>query len=162
MSDLVVISFNDEHQADEVLLTLGRLQADHLIDLEDAAVVVRKQDGKIKIKQTQNLTVAGAVGGGFWGAFFGILFGGPLGFLVVGGTTAAVGALMGKLRDIGVDDDFIKEVGDALEPGSSAIFTLVISSTPDRVLESLQQYQGKVVRTSLSRDSEDALVQALA
>ncbi len=162
MSDLVVISFNDEHMADEVLLTLGRLQADHLIDLEDAAVVVRKQDGKIKIKQTQNLTVAGAVGGGFWGAFFGILFGGPLGFLVVGGTTAAVGALMGKLRDIGVDDDFIKEVGDSLEPGSSAIFTLVISSTPDRVLESLQQYQGKVVRTSLSRDSEDALVQALA
>ncbi len=162
MSDLVVISFNDEHMADEVLLTLGRLQADHLIDLEDAAVVVRKQDGKMKIKQTQNLTVAGAVGGGFWGAFFGILFGGPLGFLVVGGTTAAVGALMGKLRDIGVDDDFIKEVGDALEPGSSAIFTLVISSTPDRVLESLQQYQGKVVRTSLSRDSEDALVQALA
>ncbi len=162
MSDLVVISFNDEHMADEVLLTLGRLQADHLIDLEDAAVVVRKQDGKIKIKQTQNLTVAGAVGGGFWGAFFGILFGGPLGFLVVGGTTAAVGALMGKLRDIGVDDDFIKEVGDALEAGSSAIFTLVISSTPDRVLESLQQYQGKVVRTSLSRDSEDALVQALA
>ena len=162
MSDLVVISFNDEHMADEVLLTLGRLQADHLIDLEDAAVVVRKQDGKMKIKQTQNLTVAGAVGGGFWGAFFGILFGGPLGFLVVGGTTAAVGALMGKLRDIGVDDDFIKEVGDSLEPGSSAIFTLVISSTPDRVLESLQQYQGKVVRTSLSRDSEDALVQALA
>ncbi len=162
MSDLVVISFNDEYQADEVLLTLGRLQADHLIDLEDAAVVVRKQDGKMKIKQTQNLTVAGAVGGGFWGAFFGILFGGPLGFLVVGGTTAAVGALMGKLRDIGVDDDFIKEVGDSLEPGSSAIFTLVISSTPDRVLESLQQYQGKVVRTSLSRDSEDALVQALA
>ncbi len=162
MSDLVVISFNDEHQADEVLLTLGRLQADHLIDLEDAAVVVRKQDGKIKIKQTQNLTVAGAVGGGFWGAFFGILFGGPLGFLVVGGTTAAVGALMGKLRDIGVDDDFIKEVGDSLEPGSSAIFTLVISSTTDRVLESLRQFQGKVVRTSLSRDSEDALVQALA
>lgn len=162
MSDLVVISFNDEHMADEVLLTLGRLQADHLIDLEDAAVVVRKQDGKMKIKQTQNLTLAGAVGGGFWGAFFGILFGGPLGFLVVGGTTAAVGALMGKLRDIGVDDDFIKEVGDSLEPGSSAIFTLVISSTTDRVLESLQQYQGKVVRTSLSRDSEDALVQALA
>ncbi len=162
MSDLVVISFHDEHQADEVLMTLGRLQADHLIDLEDAAVVVRKQDGKLKIKQSMNMTAAGAIGGGFWGALFGLLFGGPLGFLVVGGTTAAVGAVMGKLRDIGVDDDFIKEVGDSLEPGSSAIFTLVISSTTDRVLESLQQYHGKVVRTSLSRDSEDALVQALA
>ncbi len=162
MSDLVVISFNDEHQADEVLLALGRLQADHLIDLEDAAVVVRKQDGKMKIKQSMNLTVAGAVGGGFWGAFFGLLFAGPLGSLVVGGTTAAVGALTGKLRDIGVDDSFIKEVGDSLEPGSSAIFTLVIRATTDRVLESLQQYHGKVVRTSLSRDSEDALVQALA
>ena len=162
MSDLVVISFNDEHMADEVLLTLGRLQAEHLVDLEDAAVVVRKQDGKLKIKQSMNLTAAGAIGSGFWGGLFGLLFGGPLGFLVVGGTTAAVGAVMGKLRDIGVDDNFIKEVGDALEPGTSAIFTLVISATPDRVLESLQQYQGKVIRTSLSRDSEEALVQALA
>ncbi len=162
MSDLVVISFHGEHQADEVLLTLRRLQADHLIDLEDAAVVVRKQDGKLKIKQTQNLTVAGAIGSGFWGALFGLLFAGPLGFLVVGGTTAAVGAIMGKLRDIGVDDDFIKEVGDSLQPGTSAIFTLVINATTDRVMESLEQYQGQVIRTSLSRDTEDALVQALA
>ena len=162
MSDLVVISFNDEHQADEVLLALGRMQGDHLIHLEDAAVVVRKQDGKLRIKQTHHLSVAGAVGSGFWGAFFGLLFGGPLGFLVVGGTTAALGALMGKLRDIGIEDNFIKEVGDLLEPGSSAIFTLVINATPDRVLETLQQYQGKVVRTSLSRDSEEALVQALS
>ncbi len=162
MSDLVVISFDDEYKADEVLLTLGRLQADHLIDLEDAAVVVRKQDGKLRIKQSQNLTAAGAVGGGFWGGLFGLLFAGPLGFLVVGGTGAAIGAVTGKLRDIGIEDNFIKEVAESLEPGSSAIFTLVISGTPDRVLESLQQYQGKVIRTSLSRDSEEDLVQALA
>ena len=161
MSNLVVIGFDDVHTADEVLLTLRRLQHEHLIDLEDAAVVIRQQDGKVKIRQSYNLAGSGAAGGGFWGAFFGLVFAGPLGALAVGGAGAAVGAVTGKLTDIGIEDDFIKEVGNTLQHGSSAIFTLVINSTPDRVLESLNQYQGKVIQTSLSRDSEDALVQAL-
>ena len=110
MSNLVVIGFDDEHTADEVLLTLRRLQQEYLIDLEDAAVVVRQQDGKIKIRQTQNLTGAGAAGGGFWGAFFGLIFAGPLGALAVGGAGAAIGAVTGKLTDIGIEDDFMKEL----------------------------------------------------
>ena len=130
MSNLVVIGFDDEHTADEVLLTLRRLQQEYLIDLEDAAVVVRQQDGKIKIRQTQNLTGAGAAGGGFWGAFFGLIFAGPLGALAVGGAGAAIGAVTGKLTEIGIEDDFMKEVGNTLEPGSSAIFTLVIKVGP--------------------------------
>ena len=162
MSDLVVIGFNDEHKADEVLLTLRRLEHEYLIDMADAAVVVRQQDGKIKIRQTSNLVGAGAASGGFWGAFMGLIFAGPLGALAVGGAGAAIGAVTGKLTDIGIEDDFIREVGNTLQHGSSAIFTLVINSTPDRVLESLNQYQGKVIQTSLSKDSEDALVQALA
>ncbi len=162
MSDLVVIGFNDEHQADEVLLTLRRLQHEYLIDLADAAVVIRQQDGKIKIRQTSNLIGAGAAGGGFWGAFIGLIFAGPLGALVAGGAGAAVGAVGGKLSDIGIEDDFMKEIGNTLEPGSSAIFTLVVNSTPDRVLEALKQFQGKVIQTSLTKDSEEALTEALA
>ena len=165
MSDLVVIAFNDEHKADEVLLTLRRLQHEHLMDLEDAAVVIRHQDGKIKIRQTTSLIGArtGAAGGGFWGAFLGMMFAGPLGALVGGGAGAAVmGAFAGKLSDIGIEDDFMKEVGNTLELGSSAIFTLAFKTTPDQVREAMKQYQGRVIQTSLTKDSEEALIEALA
>jgi len=162
MSNLVVIAFNDEYKADEVLLTLGRLQHDYLLALEDAAVVVRKPDGKIKIKQTSNLIGPAAISGGIWGSLFGLLFAGPLGGLAVGATGATIGAVSAKLRDVGIEDAFIKEVGNALEPGSSAIFALVLRSTPDRVLEALQPYQGRVIQTSLAQEDEDALVAALS
>ena len=82
---------------------------------------------------------SGAAREGFWEAFFGLVFGGPLGALVVGGTAAAVGAVTGKLSDIGIDDNFIKQVAEPW-PGSSAIFPLVIKSTPDRELDALSQY----------------------
>ena len=162
MSNLVVVGFDDEYKADEALLTIARLQNEYLIDLADAAVVVRAKDGKLKIKQTHNLTGAGAASGGFWGAFFGLVFGGPLGALVVGGTGAVVGAVSGKLTDIGIDDNFIQQVAETLEPGTSAIFALVIKSTPDRVLDALSQYHGRVIQSSLSREDEDALVKALS
>ena len=162
MSNLVVIAFNDQHKADEVLLTLGRLKHDYLIALEDAAVVVRKQDGKIKIKQTTNVVGPAAISGGIWGSLFGLLFAGPLGGLAVGATGATIGAVSAKLRDVRINDGFIRDVASALEPGSSAIFALVLRATTARVLEALQPYQGRVIQTSLAQEDEDALVAALS
>ena len=144
------------------MLTIGRLQNEYMIDLADAAVVIRTKDGKVKIRQTHNMTGVGAASGGFWGAFFGLVFAGPLGALVVGGTGAAIGAITGKLKDIGVQDDFMKQVADTLEPGTSAIFAMVIKATPDRVLDALGPYHGRVIQTSLSREAEEALVEALS
>jgi uncharacterized membrane protein len=65
MSDLIVIGFKDEFKADEVLLDLRKLERDYLIALEDAAIVVRNKDGKVKIKQTQELIADGAIEGVF-------------------------------------------------------------------------------------------------
>ena len=131
MSDLIVIGFPDEFKADEVLLDLRKLEREYLIDLEDAAIVVRKKDGKVKIKQTQELVTAGALSGGFWGLLIGLMFFEPmLGILGV-----AVGAFSGALTDIGIDDNFIQELGNTIEPGTSAIFVLVRKSTPDKVLD---------------------------
>ena len=81
---------------------------------------------------------------------------------MVGGTGAAVGAVSGKLRDIGIEDNFIKDVSETLKPGTSAIFALVIRATADRVLDEIRQYQGKVIQTSLSKDDEAELVAALS
>lgn len=158
MSDLIVIGYDDEFKADEVLLTLARLQKEYLIDLEDAAIVIRDKEGKVKIKQAQNLTAVGAVGGGFWGLLVGLLFFQPL-FGVLAG--AAAGALSGALTDIGIDDNFIKDLGSHLEPGTSALFILVRKSTPDKVLAEIKPYGGKVLRTSLSHSDEEALQAAL-
>jgi uncharacterized membrane protein len=158
MSDLIVVGFKDEFKADEVLLDLAKLQREHLIDLDDAVVVVRNQKGKVKIKQTQELVASGALSGGLWGALIGLIFFNPLLGWAVG---AAAGALSGSFTDIGIDDNFIKEVGNTIEPGTSAIFVLVRKATPDKVLEELSQFEGKVIRTSLSKEDEAKLQEAL-
>jgi uncharacterized membrane protein len=154
MSDLIVIAYDDEFKAEEVRLTLAKLQVEHLIELEDAAVVVKDEHGKIKLKQAVNLTGAGAASGGFWGLLIGILFFNPLLGAAVG---AASGALAGAFSDIGVDDNFIRELGETLQPKSSALFVLVRKVTPDKVLEEVSKFGGKVLRTSLSKDEESQL-----
>lgn len=158
MSDLIVVGFDNELKADEVLHKLGELQKEHLVDLEDAVVVIKNEKGKVKIKQAYDLVTTGAVSGGFWGSLIGLLFLHPLLGVTVG---LATGALSGALTDIGINDDFIKELGETLETGTSALFLLVRKATPDKVLEELRPYGGKLLRTSLSKSDEASLKAAL-
>jgi uncharacterized membrane protein len=158
MSDLVVISFDDEHTAFEMRAALAKLQKEYLIEMEDVVVVTKNDKGKVKLHQAVNLTAAGAVGGGFWGMLIGMIFLNPLIGAAIG---AGAGALSGKLRDIGISDDFIKELGQAFQPGTSALFVLVRKATPDKVLEELKGFKGKVIQTSLSKDREEELRQVL-
>ena len=67
MSSLVVVAYPSLYQAEEVRLHLLKMQKEYLVDLEDAVIAVRKQDGKVKLHQLYNLTATGAVGGSFWG-----------------------------------------------------------------------------------------------
>lgn len=154
MADLVVVGYEDEFKAEEVRLTLAKLQKEHLIELEDAAVVVKDQQGKVKLKQAINLVAGGAASGGFWGLLLGTLFFSPLLGAAAG---AAGGALASVFADIGVDDQFMKELGSTLQPGTSALFVLVRKVTPDKVLDEVAKYGGKVLRTSLSKDQEAEL-----
>jgi uncharacterized membrane protein len=89
---------------------------------------------------------------------FGLLFLMPLAGLAIG---AATGAIAGKLTDVGIDDKFIKEVGNQIKPGTSALFLYVVQATTDRVTERLKQYEPTVVRTSLSHDAEEQLRAAM-
>jgi uncharacterized membrane protein len=114
MSTLIVVAFDNETGAFEMRDALGRMQKQQLLKLEDAAVVVRKPDGKVKVKQAVSLVGEGALGGAFWGMLIGILFWMPWLGLAVG---AASGALAYSLADVGVDDGFIKRVGSTIEPG---------------------------------------------
>ncbi len=154
MADLVIVAFDNASGADEVRDAMVQMQKDHIVTLEDAAVVVRKADGKVKVKQATNLVGAGAMGGAFWGMLIGLLFMVPWLGLAIG---ALSGALGGKFTDIGVDDKFIKEVGNTIQPGHSALFLLIRESTPDRLLEELKPYKGTVLKTSLSKENEAKL-----
>jgi uncharacterized membrane protein len=154
MSELIVFAFDNEQGAIDMRDALVGLQKQYLITLDDAAVVVRKQDGKVKVKQAVSLVGAGAMGGAFWGMLIGLLFLAPWLGMAIG---AAAGALGGKLTDVGVDDNFIKEVGATIEPGHSALFLLVRDATPDKVLDEVKKFNPTVLRTSLSAEDEAKL-----
>jgi uncharacterized membrane protein len=159
MSTLVVIGYDNEFKAEEVRLTLRKLQKDYLIDLEDAVVAVKDAKGKVKLHQAVNLTAAGAIGGGFWGSLIGLIFLNPILGAAVGATA---GAVSGALTDVGINDKFMKELAGSLKPGSSALFVLVRKATPDKVLDEVKGTGGKILKTSLSHDDEAKLQAALS
>ena len=156
MADLVAISFPDPSKAFELRARLAELQTEYLIDMEDVVVVTRDDKGKVKLHQAQNLTAAGAVGGSFWGMLIGMLFFNPLAGMAVG---AGAGALSGYFTDLGINDDFMKQIGEDLTPGSAAIFVLVKKATGDKVIDKLKAFAGAghIIQTSLTKTDEDEL-----
>jgi uncharacterized membrane protein len=159
MSQLVVIGYDDQFKAEEVRLKLWKMQKDYLIDLEDAVVAEKNDKGKVKLLQAQSLTANGVLTGGFWGSLIGFIFLNPLLGLAMGATA---GAVTGALSDVGINDKFMKELAESLHPGSSALFVMVRSATPDKVLEELKGTGGKVLKTSLSHEDESRLQKALS
>jgi uncharacterized membrane protein len=160
------VAFPGEDTADQVLNKLQALQKEHLIDLEDACVVVRDRHGKVHVKQAVNLigleAASGGAFGALWGTLIGLLFLNPLAGLLTGAAVGAgAGALSGMLSDYGIDDDFIRSLGETLEPGTSALFILVRRVTLDKVLPELRPFGGKMIHTSLSTEQEARLRRAL-
>src|SRR5215203_5697163 len=101
MSDLVAIAYPDLDTARQVASNLQDAQKAHLISLEDAVIVERQADGKVKLHQP-SLTAAGAAGGALWGGLIGLIFLVPVFGMAIG---AASGALAGRFSDGGVDDE---------------------------------------------------------
>jgi uncharacterized membrane protein len=157
MSNLVAIAYDDEAAAKEVMASLGRLQTEHAIELEDAVLITRDADGKVKLHQG-SMAAAGAAGGALWGGLIGLLFLAPLLGMAVG---AATGGAAGAMTDVGVDDNFMNELGSKLGEGNAAIIILVRRATPDKVLAEIGHFGGHVLQTSLSNEREAELQAAL-
>jgi uncharacterized membrane protein len=162
MSELIVAGFNGQFTADQVLLDLLKMQQVHLIDLDDAAVAVRKSDGTIAIKQTSTLVMADAALGSGCGLLIGAVCLNPLMGTLVGGIVgAAVGKIIKLVEKIGIKEDFINDVADTLTPDSSAIFVLVSKGLSDQVAQELKKFSAKLLRTSLSPKNEQELNEIL-
>jgi uncharacterized membrane protein len=159
MSDLVFIAFPSEQRAEEVREKVLEMQKEYLIELGDAVVAVKDDKGRIKLNQLMNTTATGAVSGAMWGALVGMIFLNPLLGAAIG---AGSGALGGKLTDVGINDQFIKDSASALTPGSAGLFLLIRKMTTDKVLADLKGVGGKIMKTSFDETKEAALREALA
>jgi uncharacterized membrane protein len=158
MAHLVVLGLDNREDAERVFDLAGDLAKQQLLQLEDAAYAYKDDKGKVRIQQSMNLTGAGAASGALWGTLIGLIFLNPLAGLAVG---AASGAVAGKLTDVGINDDMIKQIGQQLQQGKAAVFILARSATVDRVVDALKPYSPTVLQTNLTKDREEELVQAL-
>lgn len=159
MSNLVVIAYPDINRAAQVMDEVKRMHDERLVDLEDGAYVTKDAQSRIQLHQNLNLTAAGAARGALWGTLIGMLFLVPVAGAAIG---AGAGALAGKLSDAGINDAFMKELSQKMQPNSSAIFALVRRVTADKVIPEIAKYGGTVMQTSLSNDAEVRLQNALS
>jgi uncharacterized membrane protein len=158
MADLVVIGYPDEATARVAYAKVQQLESEFIID-GSAAVLTRGADGKIHVETPTGAVAAGTASGALWGALIGLLFFVPIGGLILGGI---LGAMMGKVADMGIDDEFRKKVQDVLKPGTSALVLIFSKVTPDKALAALGPYGGEVLRTSLTKEAEEEITKALA
>jgi uncharacterized membrane protein len=159
MSTLIAVAYPDAETAERVRSELVAATKERLLQLEDAVVVEHQPGGKIKLRQAMSPAAAGAAGGVLWGGLIGLLFLAPVVGMAVG---AASGALGGKMADVGVDDNFMKDLGAKLQPGTAALIVLGSTDARDKVIERVKPFGGEVIQTSLSTEAEAHLREALA
>lgn len=158
MSTLIVVTFDDMDEAGKVRDAIRSAQKEGYVSLDDSAIVVRDEDGKVHVKNELDRGVkVGAVAGGFLGLFIGFIFA-PIGIMLIG---AGLGGLVGKSLDLGVSKDFVKEVTDSLEPGTSAIFLVIREGNPNMAVAAFKPYKGTVIQTTLDPEDEETLQRVL-
>jgi uncharacterized membrane protein len=157
VANLVAIAYDDVGTAQRVMGSVSELVKERSLDIDDAVIIERRQDGKVKLHQP-SAAGAGAAGGALWGGLIGLLFLNPLLGMAIGGAT---GAAVGSMSDYGVDDNFMKELGQRLQPGNAAVLVLVREATRDKVVPEVSKFGGHVLQSSLSNEQETALQEAL-
>jgi uncharacterized membrane protein len=162
MATFTVWKFDSAGGADNALATLERLEKEELVQVQDGAVVTWPQGAKKpKTRQLHSMSGGGALGGAFWGFLFGLLFFIPIIGLAVG---AGMGALAGSMADVGIDDQFIKQVRDQITPGTSALFLMTSGAVQDKVREEMKDQMGhaELMHTNLSNEQESKLREAFS
>ncbi len=158
MSNLIVVVFDDAEQAGQVRESLKSVEHEGKMSLDDSAVVVKDENGKIHVKnQVDRGVKIGAVSGGLIGILLASVFF-PVGGLIIG---AVAGGLIGKSAGLGISKSFVKEVSAAMTENSSALFVIVRDADPAFAVAALRPYQGKILQTTLAPEDEETLRRAL-
>jgi uncharacterized membrane protein len=160
---LLVISVDDPLKAQELLLSVLRLQKAGHLKMHDAVIVRRDAEGGAHVTETTDITPGrGAVNAGVWGLLLGTLFGGPIGGLIAGAATAGGGALVAKLVDTGIKDSTIADLRSAVPAGRTALALLVSHvSIADLQLELARFPGAQLVESDLPPAALNAVQEAL-
>lgn len=149
-TQVILAVFKTENGADEALQQLKSAEKQHLIDIDNVAVLKCDAEGKLRIKEPTDMGGGrGAVLGGAVGAVAGLLLG-PVGWATVGG--AAIGGLAAKLRDSGFKDERLRKLGQSLQPGTSAIVAVIEHTWVKQVEAELAQAGADQVTEELAND----------
>jgi uncharacterized membrane protein len=160
MATLTVWKFPTPDGAENALEKLESLQKQELIKIHDGAVVSWPEDKKQpKTRQMTSTTGVGALGGSFWGLLFGLIFFVPFLGMAIG---AAAGAIGGALTDVGIDDDFIKQIREQVTPGTSALFALTSDAVTDKIKDAFAGDEMELLYTNLSDEQDSKLREVFA
>jgi uncharacterized membrane protein len=158
MTTLVAIGYPDETTAAAAAEEAERLASDLIIEPDAIASVRRDASGKFHTTTNHHPVAGGTTWGMFWGFLFGLLFFIPFFGMAVG---AGLGAILGKIEKTGIDRKFQEQIRAMLQPGTSALFLIVDKATPDKAVAAMSRYGGTVLKSSLSKDAEAELQEAL-
>jgi uncharacterized membrane protein len=126
------------------------------IDLIDAAVIVHTADDKVKFEETadpsgKKWAKRGAIAGGVVGLIF------PPSIIVGAAVGGGAGGIWGKVRDKGFKDEDLKEIGNSLPPGTSAIIAVAEDRMVEQLERSLAGYE-RISKHAVSADAAAAIV----
>jgi uncharacterized membrane protein len=158
MATLIAIGYPDQATATAAADEARGLAQDLIIQPDAIAVIERDNAGDYHVHTNHHAVGGGATWGMFWGFLFGLLFFIPVFGMAIG---AGMGALMGKLTKTTIDKQFQEQVRGMLQPGTSALFLMVEKVTPDKAVDAMSKYGGTVLKTSLSKQDEADLQEAL-
>jgi uncharacterized membrane protein len=159
--EMLVVSFPEEGTADDVLTAIRALEKEASVDLDSSAVIVRRDNDNISIRESKDYNAKqGAIAGAAGGLLLGALFGkGAIKGALLG---AGAGAVTGEFIDMGLDDDFLEGVGDQLSTGHSAIVALIDFTQMERAMEALDRFEGgTILHHELSDEAYQKLSEAV-
>jgi uncharacterized membrane protein len=159
--DMLVIAYPTESQAQLALDSLQQLSHEHVVQLKNAAVIVRERSGKIAIHETREFNAKqGAITGALAGVLVSRLTNGHL--LGEAALGAVGGVVASKVIDPGFNDVELRQIADGLTPGSSALVAIVHVNHVEKAVQTLREYPGgRIIRQTLSPDVERQLEQAI-
>jgi uncharacterized membrane protein len=160
MSDLIAIAYPGERAVERARDNLTEGIKEGLVDVEDAVVIVRDEDGTFDVRQGRTGVGGAAAGGAIWGGVIGLIFLAPLLGMAIG-ALAGGAAWKSVVGDPGIAQSFIDDLREHLPPGGAALVVLVREMQPEKVLVRIRE-PGQVIRTSLSSELEAQLDAALA
>lgn len=159
MSKLIAFVFDDPYKADEARAALLRMEGDGLLELEETAVISKKEGEKVRISQDTNIVSNRQQAGHLIGIVAANLTG-TIPFILAG---TIAGRLFGRFTDYGVTNSFINKVKKELEPGTSALLIYAKSDKErgKKVVENLSRWSPKILDSDLPEELEQEVNNAL-